>query len=473
MTWAGRARCRSHPPLRGLVTGHRQHRHRVRIGAQEFRLAERSLDRSIHCDMLVGGFVAVADRAIPHQCSRHGVFQAGEFNGLIGEAGRDQDARCFDVPLCSFRDKAGRHACAGPRPFPCETPRHKSCACLRKRLQQVRPRDPGEARMVVALRDLRGAAVAGIEHDDLAAVAREISRRRQARRAAAYNDAVPIHRLVPLSQHKLARAGSGSASMRRADFLIISPPWKVTLMANKTAKPKNKQLRSQLWFDNPGKPRHDRALSRALPQLGPDQARADLRQADHRHRADRHDLSPCNRHHLELAERVRAGIRAAGGIAFEFPGASDPGNRQAPDRRARPQPRLSRPGRDPVRLSARRRRADDRLRQDHAGLHHGGGDREHPGDRAVRRADAQRLVEGRAPHRLRHGGVAGARGPRRRQDQLPGVHRPRRLLGAVDRPLQHDGHGLDHERARRGARHVAAGLRRDPGAVPRARADRL
>ncbi|KAK1139829.1 hypothetical protein N8T08_011155 [Aspergillus melleus] len=31
------------------------------------------------------------------------------------------------------------------------------------------------------------------------------------------------------------------------------------------------------------------------------------------------DLSPCNRHHLELVKRVREGIRMAGGIAFEFP----------------------------------------------------------------------------------------------------------------------------------------------------------
>ena len=30
------------------------------------------------------------------------------------------------------------------------------------------------------------------------------------------------------------------------------------------------------------------------------------------------DLSPCNRHHLELAKRVREGISEAGGIAFEF-----------------------------------------------------------------------------------------------------------------------------------------------------------
>lgn len=31
------------------------------------------------------------------------------------------------------------------------------------------------------------------------------------------------------------------------------------------------------------------------------------------------DLSPCNRHHIELAQRVRDGIRDAGGIPFEFP----------------------------------------------------------------------------------------------------------------------------------------------------------
>lgn len=31
------------------------------------------------------------------------------------------------------------------------------------------------------------------------------------------------------------------------------------------------------------------------------------------------DLAPCNRYHLELAKRVREGIRSAGAIAFEFP----------------------------------------------------------------------------------------------------------------------------------------------------------
>lgn len=31
------------------------------------------------------------------------------------------------------------------------------------------------------------------------------------------------------------------------------------------------------------------------------------------------DIAPCNRHHIELAKRVREGIRSAGGIALEFP----------------------------------------------------------------------------------------------------------------------------------------------------------
>src|ERR1700741_2806931 len=40
------------------------------------------------------------------------------------------------------------------------------------------------------------------------------------------------------------------------------------------------------------------------------------------------DLSPCNRHHLVLAERLREGIREAGGIATEVPGPPHQGNAQ-------------------------------------------------------------------------------------------------------------------------------------------------
>ena len=112
-----------------------------------------------------------------------------------------------------------------------------------------------------------------------------------------------------------------------------------------------------------------------------------LGQADHRHRPDRaSDLSPCNRHHLVLAERVREGIREAGGIAIEFPVHPIQETGKRPTAGARPQPRLPRAGRGALRLSARRRGADHRLRQDHARLPDGGGDGEHPGDRAVGRA---------------------------------------------------------------------------------------
>jgi dihydroxy-acid dehydratase len=31
------------------------------------------------------------------------------------------------------------------------------------------------------------------------------------------------------------------------------------------------------------------------------------------------DIAPCNRHHLELAPRIRDGIREMGGVPFEFP----------------------------------------------------------------------------------------------------------------------------------------------------------
>ncbi|MGE3992126.1 IlvD/Edd family dehydratase [Pseudorhodoplanes sp.] len=85
------------------------------------------------------------------------------------------------------------------------------------------------------------------------------------------------------------------------------------------AKAKKTRLRSQLWFDNPDNPGMtalylERYLNYGLtldeliagkPIIGIAQTGS--------------DLSPCNRHHLELAQRVREGIRDAGGIAFEFP----------------------------------------------------------------------------------------------------------------------------------------------------------
>jgi dihydroxy-acid dehydratase len=78
-------------------------------------------------------------------------------------------------------------------------------------------------------------------------------------------------------------------------------------------------LRSQLWFDNPDNPGMtalylERYLNYGLTREELTSGRPIIGIAQ-----TGSDLSPCNRHHLELAHRVRAGIRDAGGIAFEFP----------------------------------------------------------------------------------------------------------------------------------------------------------
>ena len=78
-------------------------------------------------------------------------------------------------------------------------------------------------------------------------------------------------------------------------------------------------LRSRAWFDNPDNPDMtalylERYLNYGLsveelqghrPIIGIAQSGS--------------DLVPCNRHHLVLAERIKAGIRDAGGIPIEFP----------------------------------------------------------------------------------------------------------------------------------------------------------
>jgi dihydroxy-acid dehydratase len=88
---------------------------------------------------------------------------------------------------------------------------------------------------------------------------------------------------------------------------------------SKPQVPPKGSLRSRLWFDNPENPGMtalylERYLNNGLtkeeltggkPIIGIAQSGS--------------DLVPCNRHHLELAKRVREGIHAAGGVALEFP----------------------------------------------------------------------------------------------------------------------------------------------------------
>ena len=80
-----------------------------------------------------------------------------------------------------------------------------------------------------------------------------------------------------------------------------------------------KRLRSRLWFDDPDNPGMTALyLERYLNYgLTPEELRSDRPIIGIAQTGS--DLAPCNRHHLQLAERVRAGIRDAGGIPFEFP----------------------------------------------------------------------------------------------------------------------------------------------------------
>lgn len=80
-----------------------------------------------------------------------------------------------------------------------------------------------------------------------------------------------------------------------------------------------RKLRSAAWFDNPGNIDMtalylERYLNFgiSLEELRSGRPIIGIAQTGS-------DLSPCNRHHLVLAERVREGIREAGGIAIEFP----------------------------------------------------------------------------------------------------------------------------------------------------------
>ena len=79
------------------------------------------------------------------------------------------------------------------------------------------------------------------------------------------------------------------------------------------------RLRSQLWFDNPDNPGMTALYLERYLNYGLTRAELTCGKPIIGIAQTGSDLSPCNRHHLELAKRVRAGIHDAGGIAFEFP----------------------------------------------------------------------------------------------------------------------------------------------------------
>jgi dihydroxy-acid dehydratase len=79
------------------------------------------------------------------------------------------------------------------------------------------------------------------------------------------------------------------------------------------------KLRSQAWFDNPDDPGMTALYLERYLNFGITRAELQSGKPIIGIAQTGSDLSPCNRHHIELAKRVRDGIIAAGGIALEFP----------------------------------------------------------------------------------------------------------------------------------------------------------
>lgn len=88
---------------------------------------------------------------------------------------------------------------------------------------------------------------------------------------------------------------------------------------SKSSDSKTNKLRSRAWFDNPDNPDMtalylERYLNYGLTREELQSGKPIIGIAQ-----TGSDLSPCNRHHIELAKRIREGIREAGGIVMEFP----------------------------------------------------------------------------------------------------------------------------------------------------------
>jgi dihydroxy-acid dehydratase len=90
-------------------------------------------------------------------------------------------------------------------------------------------------------------------------------------------------------------------------------------MSGKKSNGGGVKLRSQIWFDNPDDPHMSAMYIERYMNYGLSREELQSGKPIIGIAQTGSDLSPCNRHHVQLAERVREGIRQAGGIAFEFP----------------------------------------------------------------------------------------------------------------------------------------------------------
>ena len=79
------------------------------------------------------------------------------------------------------------------------------------------------------------------------------------------------------------------------------------------------RLRSRRWFDDPADPGMTALYLERYMNYGITREELQSGKPIIGIAQTGSDLAPCNRHHLELATRVRDGIRDAGGIPLEFP----------------------------------------------------------------------------------------------------------------------------------------------------------
>ena len=175
------------------------------------------------------------------------------------------------------------------------------------------------------------------------------------------------------------------------------------------------------------------------------------------------DINPCHGH-LRAARRGREARRLAGRRLSDR-AAGDVACRAVRETldHALPQPPRHGMRGAAAQPSDRRRRADGRLRQDHAGPDHGR-DLDGPaGDLRAGRADAARqLARPHARLRLRRLEILGRKA--RRQYRRTGMERDRGRHRALVRHLHGDGHRRHHDGDRRSAWADAARRLLDPGA---------
>ena len=233
-----------------------------------------------------------------------------------------------------------------------------------------------------------------------------------------------------------------------------------------------RRLRSRDWFDAPGDPTMAALYLERYMNFGLTLAELRSGRPIIGIAQTGSDLSPCNRHHLDLASRVRDGIRDAGGIPIEFP------VHPIQETGKRPTAALDRNLAylslveclygyffDGVVLTTGCDKTTPAMIMGAATVNI-------PGHRAVGRADARRPLR-RRPRGLGHHRLVRAPGTGGRPHRHGAVRRDGGVQRPQRRPLQHHGHGALHEQHGRSARHVADRLRGHSRALPGARPDRL